>query len=162
MAPESVRKEVALFCSTPVIDAPRSALMVVTPAPVPLLVMVPPLLTAVVDSVVPPAAVFLMARSNAPVRPPVKVNRPAVVEPMVLSANRVMGPAKLPPMVLLVKMTLPVPPTPAPLMLSGSAEVPALLVISKPAPDAVVVPAALSPGATPVPDPRILSTAAWT
>ena len=60
---DRVSAEVVLSWTMPVTFEPIAALMVVPPAPVPELVMVPALLTEVVESVVPPAARFWMVRS---------------------------------------------------------------------------------------------------
>ena len=74
-APLKVNNEFALFCVTPVTLVPITALMSVEPVPVPEFVMVPVLLMAVVERVMPAARALLLARIKSPVplTPPDKV-----------------------------------------------------------------------------------------
>ena len=65
--PLKVKKLVALFCVTPVTLAPSPALMSVEPVPVPEFVMVPVLLMAVVERVMPLAKELLLLRIKFPV-----------------------------------------------------------------------------------------------
>jgi len=76
LAPERVKGEVALFCTTPVTLAPMTEEITVIPVPEPLLMMVPALLTAVVVSVTPAAVALLFCRTRVPVppTPPLTVN----------------------------------------------------------------------------------------
>ena len=77
LAPESVKGEVALFCVTPVILAPITALTSTSPVPVPELVIVPILFTAVVEIVIPLPVALLLLKIKLPavfVTPPVNVS----------------------------------------------------------------------------------------
>src|SRR5262249_28943246 len=73
-APLTVSADVVLFSVIPVTFEPTAALMSVVPLPAPILVMVPALLTAAVESViVPVVALLLIVRLLVPVTPPLKV-----------------------------------------------------------------------------------------
>src|SRR5882724_8101194 len=71
-----MRGEVVLFSTTPVTLAPIAALIVTSPAPVPLFVIVPVLLSDVVEAVIPAARALLFwkIRLPAPVDPPETVS----------------------------------------------------------------------------------------
>ena len=84
LAPLKAKLEVGLFWKTPATLVPITELIVVVPAPVPELVMVPALSTEAVESVVPPAALLLTVKLKAPVIPPERVMVPPAAEPMVL------------------------------------------------------------------------------
>lgn len=73
LAPLKVKDEVALFWMTPVTFVPMTALISAVPAPVPWLVIVPVLFTAVVRIVMPLAVAILFCR----IRLPVPVTPPA-------------------------------------------------------------------------------------
>jgi len=81
---ESVRPEVRLFSVTPVTSVPMTELMITPPIPVPWLVIVPVLFTAVVEIVMPPVELASRVRLWAPVMPPERVQRPVPVEISVL------------------------------------------------------------------------------
>ena len=67
LTPDRSNSEVALFSTTPVTLAPITALINVEPAPVPELVIVPALLTEVVESVRPEAIELLLFSTRLPV-----------------------------------------------------------------------------------------------
>ena len=82
-APLTVSAEVVLFSVMPVTLEPTAALISVEPVPLPELVMVPTLFTAVVESVMPLASELLLLRIKlpVPVTPPdnVSILVPAVL-----------------------------------------------------------------------------------
>ena len=91
----SVNAEVLLFSTTPVTFVPITALIVVVPAPLPELVIVPTLFRVVPLKVIVPLVPLLITRSLVPVTPPVKVVEiavpvvPTVSVPLALLANTI-------------------------------------------------------------------------
>ena len=80
LTPESVSPEVELFCTTPVTLVPITALISELPEPVPELVMVPILLTALVDTVMPLTILLLLFKMRLPAvfaTPPERVSSAA-------------------------------------------------------------------------------------
>ena len=95
-APLTVNAVVVLFSMIPVTLEPTPALIVVVPVPAPILVIVPILLSALVESVtVPVVALLLMVRLLVPVTPPLKVVEmaapefPSVSVPVVVEASAI-------------------------------------------------------------------------
>ena len=97
-APLTVKADVALFSMICVTFAPSPpVLIVVAPVLVPMLVTVPVLLTAAVDSVIvlAPVLLLLIVRLFVPVTPPLKVNAamfpllPMLSIPVVVEASAI-------------------------------------------------------------------------
>ena len=123
-APDRERAEVVLFWMTPLTLAPSTALIRTDPAPVPALVIVPELLTDVVERVmpVPLELLALSVRLPAPVTPPLKVVDPVVPVEVTLStgvpdaAAKVIGPLKIAAAVTMAVALLTVAAGRAPLL----------------------------------------------
>src|SRR5262245_1147067 len=159
-APLTVSADVVLFSVIPVTFEPTAALMSVVPLPAPILVIVPALLTAAVESVmVPVVALLLMVRLLVPVTPPLKVVEiavplfPMVSVPVVPLASTI-GRAMVNPVVptnsvaLALPLVLPsvIVPAPKALALVVPSTVPDLIVsppVNVFALDSVAVPAPL-------------------
>ena len=90
-APDNTRLEVLLFSITPVTFEPITALMVVAPAPLPALVIVPALFRLVVVALIAPVPLALNVILPVPVTPPdsVKVLVPLLVRvvPLLLTLS---------------------------------------------------------------------------
>ena len=92
-APVTLNAEVP-FCVRPVTLEPIAALIKVAPAPLPLLVIVPVLLTLVVESVKALLLLLLSVRLALPVTPPVKLKVLPVMAVKVASLFKVIAPVK--------------------------------------------------------------------
>ena len=126
-APLTFNAEVVLFSVIPVTLEPTPALIEVVPEPAPILVIVPILLSALVESVtVPVVPLLLIVRLLVPVTPPLKVVEmaapefPSVSVPVVVEASAIAfanvkpvvlinSDAALLPPALLPSVTVPVP-----------------------------------------------------
>src|SRR5262249_50793339 len=134
-APLTVSAEVVLFSVIPVTFDPTPALMSVTPLPLPLLVIVPVLLTEVVDTVMPLAVALLLLSTRLPVplTPPeiVCIWVPLLSVPVVPPLSSATAPRSVSAEVVLFSV-IPVTFEPTPVL---------IVVVPVPAPVFVMVPA---------------------
>jgi len=136
---EMVSPEVVLFCVMPVTFAPTPPVMDTPPEPLPELVIVPVLLTAVVDSVMPLDVdpLLLKIKLPVPLTPPVTVKLPAWLVKVVPPLLTVNPPVEMvsPEVVLfcVIPVTLdPTPPTTP------------IFTLPEPLPELVIVPVLLT------------------